>query len=69
MFLHVACFLQSITLEGVGCLGNILMASDLVQRQYAVAITDYAAYLGEFMLIVGSKYYFLHGFRGHYILI
>ena len=51
---------KGISLECVGSLGNVVMASYLRERQYLEPVADDAAQLGELMVIVGGKYYFLH---------
>lgn len=60
MLLDIASLLKSVACKSIGRLGDVVMTSDVRQRQYVKSLPDDATQLGEFMLIVGGKYYFLH---------
>ena len=58
VFLHIAHFLQGITLQRLSGLRDVFMASDIVQTDHFKALAKDLSYLGEFMGVVGSKYQF-----------
>ena len=58
MVVDVLCFLQGVLLQRVASLGNIHVTAYLLEGYNLVVVSQNFAYLLQFVLVIGSKYYF-----------
>ena len=54
----ILCLLMGIFLKRVACLGDVLVAADVTERDNLEVRTEDFTYLAQLMLVVGSKNYF-----------
>ena len=59
---HIASLDQGIAFQGIGSLGDLLMALEVREADDLYAISQDSPYLGELMSIIARKHKFFHTF-------
>ena len=62
MLLDVTGFLEGVSLKSIGCLGDIFVAVYVIQREHLEAVTQYLAYLVQFVCVICGKYQLHHSY-------